>query len=218
MKVAIADPPYPGNSKRLYADHHDFAGEVDHKGLVDRLEDEFPDGWALCTGAKNLQEVAALCPPVKLRIWVKPGTPFGDKFIWSYEPVLIRGCRRPEVYVRDIVYAVPQGFLMTFRERPDEHVTGAKPEAFCNWLFHAMGLRLDDEVVDLFPGSGAIAHHWARWEGQTKLSAADHNSNRALVEELTRLEEKAARLIEGAAAEAALTLFAPDGEKGEARG
>jgi len=43
---------------------------------------------------------------------MKPGTSFGDNFIWSYEPVLLHGCRRPEKHVRDVCYAVPQGSLM----------------------------------------------------------------------------------------------------------
>lgn len=45
MKFAYADPPYIGQAKRLYGDHPDFAGEVDHAALiVDLLR---YDGWAL---------------------------------------------------------------------------------------------------------------------------------------------------------------------------
>jgi len=46
VRVAYADPPYPGCA-HLYKDHPDYAGEVDHAELIDRMEREFPDGWAL---------------------------------------------------------------------------------------------------------------------------------------------------------------------------
>lgn len=36
--MAYADPPYPGQAKRHYADHPDYAGEVDHGELMMRLE------------------------------------------------------------------------------------------------------------------------------------------------------------------------------------
>jgi hypothetical protein len=110
--------------------------------------------------------VLALCPPVRQLIWFKPGTPFGDKFIWTYESVLLRGCRRPSEYVRDSLYAIPAGSLMTFRDRPAKHVIGAKPRAFCLWLFACMGLHPDDELVDFFPGSGSVAHALDEWRGQ----------------------------------------------------
>lgn len=169
-RFAYADPPYPGQSAKHYKAHPDYAGEVDHPALIARLEEEFPDGWALSTGAKNLQEVLALCPPVRVLIWdKKAGTPFGDHFYWRWEPVLLRGCRRPSLYPHDLVQALPQGFTHTFRSSPEGHVTGAKPEAFCRWLFECMGLGPDDELVDLFPGSGAVTRAWAQWRAQLTL-------------------------------------------------
>jgi len=41
--------------------------------------------------------------------------------------------------------------------------TGSKPEKVCHWMFDLMGLRPDDELVDLFSGSGAVAKAWAAW-------------------------------------------------------
>lgn len=173
MRVAYADPPYPGQAEKHYRAHTDYAGEVDHAALIARLEDEFPDGWALSTGSKMLQEVLALCPPVRVLIWRKrPGTPFGDKFLWSYEPVFLRACRRPSDYVPDVVEAIPQGQLMTFRQRPVNDVTGAKPRAFCEWLFRAMGLGPEDELHDLYPGSGAVTQAWEQWSNQLRLEVA----------------------------------------------
>ena len=49
MKLAYADPPYPGRA-HLYKDHPDYAGEVDHERLVNDLVANY-DGWALSTSA-----------------------------------------------------------------------------------------------------------------------------------------------------------------------
>lgn len=43
MKLGYADPPYIGCA-HLYRDHPDYAGEVDHPSLIERLEAEF-DGF-----------------------------------------------------------------------------------------------------------------------------------------------------------------------------
>jgi len=47
VRFAYADPPYPGQSKKHYGDHPDYAGEVDHPALIAQLVAEYPDGWAL---------------------------------------------------------------------------------------------------------------------------------------------------------------------------
>lgn len=67
MRIAYADPPYPGCA-HLYASHPDFAGEVDHAALVTRLNAEF-DGWILHTHVPGLAIVAPLPPPCsRLRV------------------------------------------------------------------------------------------------------------------------------------------------------
>ena len=58
LRLAYADPPYPGLSARYYADHEDFAGEVDHAELIRRLSIDF-DGWALSTSARALCTAAS---------------------------------------------------------------------------------------------------------------------------------------------------------------
>ncbi len=103
MRFAYADPPYPGQAKRHYADHPDYAGEVDHAELVGRLEREYPDGWALSTGSKMLQEVLAFCPSgVRILSWHKPASapPMGDGFMYGWEPVILAGGRKPVVPVQ----------------------------------------------------------------------------------------------------------------------
>jgi hypothetical protein len=69
LRLAYADPPYPGKAY-MYRDHSDYAGEVDHAGLIERLAAY--DGWALSTSAAALPAVLALClPGVRVAAWHK---------------------------------------------------------------------------------------------------------------------------------------------------
>lgn len=158
-RFAYADPPYIGQAKRLYGGHKDYGGEVDHAELIERLSSEF-DCWALSASVKSLRELIPLCPTSILVLsWIKPiAPPMGDNRHYSWEPVITWGTRRPAGPTRMHVVASPPQF--TFRERPPEHVIGEKPPEFCRWLFQACGLTPDDEMVDLFPGSGAVGRAW----------------------------------------------------------
>lgn len=183
MRFAYADPPYPGQARKHYSQHPDFAGEVDHKALIARLGDEFPDGWALSTSEQALQEILPFCPPklpgvkgrrylsrsgVRILSWVKPtAPPFEGIVTHSWEPVILFGGRAPAHPVKDVLVCSPEMF--TWRPRPEGHVTGAKPPAFCWWLFACAGLQPDDEFVDLFAGSGAVAREWRAWSAQPSL-------------------------------------------------
>ena len=73
LRLAYADPPYPGKA-RLYRDHPDYAGEVDHAALLADLSGY--DGWALSTSAQALPVVLALCPPMS---GLLPGTGANDR-------------------------------------------------------------------------------------------------------------------------------------------
>jgi hypothetical protein len=52
-------------------------------------------------------------------------------------------------------------------------LTGAKPEAVCHWAFELAGARPDDEMTDLYPGTGAVTKAWATWRGKFTLPSAD---------------------------------------------
>jgi DNA modification methylase len=39
-------------------------------------------------------------------------------------------------------------------------VIGAKPAAFCRWVFELLGAAPGDVLEDLFPGSGAVGRAW----------------------------------------------------------
>lgn len=166
LRFAYADPPYVGQAKRHYGKHADFAGEVDHADLVARLEADY-DGWALSASMKSVPTLAKLLPDDILTLaWIKPiAPPLGDHRHYSWEPVFLRALRNPGPgYVKTHLVCSPPMF--TFRQRPDSHVIGEKPEGFCHWLFDAAGLQLADELIDLFPGSGAVTRAWETWSEQ----------------------------------------------------
>lgn len=172
LRFAYADPPYVGQSKRHYGHHKDYAGEVDQRALVERLIVEFPDGWALSLSMKSLPAILPMCPPdVLILAWVKPNTspPMGDHRHYSWEPLILHGGRRPHgaTVWTHLIANVEQ---YTFREKPADYVVGAKPDAFCHWLFRHAGLGPDDELVDLFPGSGAVQRAWETFKNDLRLA------------------------------------------------
>jgi hypothetical protein len=171
MRYAYADPPYPGQSKRHYGDHADYAGEVDHAALVDQLRSY--DGWALSTSSTALREVWNLCPEARLAVWTKPFAAFKNQRItFAWEPVLyvarIGKAENVGHFVRDWVAAMPP----IFTGRNIDGTKGQKPDEFCLWLFDLLGLRHDDDLDDLFPGSGAVGLAWERWRRQVRIVAA----------------------------------------------
>lgn len=169
MLLAYADPPYPGQAKRHYGDHPDFAGEVDHIELIENTLSHF-DGWALSTSNRALQEVLSLCPPdVRVLSWHKPiAPPMSGHGVFGWEPVIVKWARPPASDLRDTLVCSPEQY--TFRPKPEGYVTGSKPAAFCSWLFHWLGARPGDELEDLFPGSRAVSDAWERFDRQETLA------------------------------------------------
>lgn len=163
MRFAYADPPYIGQARKHYGES---AKEVNHEVLIGTLNTF--DAWALSLSSPTLKQVLALCPDdVRVCAWVKPFAAFKPNVNPGYcwEPVIVRGGRRlgREVpTVRDFVSA-----NITLQRG----ASGAKPEAFCNWLFEFVGLTPDDEFTDVFPGSGAVARAWEKWKSQGRLVA-----------------------------------------------
>lgn len=162
MRVAYADPPYPGQSRRHYADHPDYAGEVDHCELIAQLLADY-DCWALSTSSAAVQAVLALCPrTVRVGVWYRPNSePPGNRgrWHWSWEPVIFHGWRGTGPTVRDVL-TLP---------KVNSEIVGQKPRLFCDWVFRLLGLLPEDELFDLFPGSGAVAWAWDGWRSQLSL-------------------------------------------------
>lgn len=172
MKIAYADPPYIGCA-HLYKDHPDYAGEVDHAALIERLESEF-DGWVLHASATS-ESMAVLAPLVaktnaRWMSWVKGFAAFKKNVsvAYAWEPVIVKAARKPVVSKRLVMRDWIQESITLKRG-----LTGAKPEAVCHWAFEMVGARPDDELCDLFPGSGAVTFAWRTWQGQFALPVGE---------------------------------------------
>ena len=169
MKLAYADPPYIGCA-HLYKDHPDYAGEVDHTLLIERLQSEF-DGWILHCSATPTS-LATLAPIIqkiegaRWMSWVKGFAAFKKNVsvAYAWEPVIVKAARKPVVSKRLVMRDWIQESI-TLRKG----LTGAKPEAVCHWAFEMVGARPDDELFDLFPGTGAVTKAWLTWKGKFTL-------------------------------------------------
>ena len=167
-RIAYADPPYPGCA-HLYRDHADYAGEVDHAALIQRLQDEY-DGWVLHTSAtpSTIALLAPLIAPTGARwmAWTKGFAAFkrNVSVAYAWEPVIVKPARKPVVSKRLVMRDWIECSITLKRG-----LTGAKPEAVCHWAFEMVGARPDDAMTDLFPGTGAVTEAWRTWRGKFAL-------------------------------------------------
>ncbi|GAA4117465.1 hypothetical protein GCM10022215_18160 [Nocardioides fonticola] len=167
-RLAYADPPYPGLSARYYGTHPDYAGEVDHAALVASLTADY-DAWALSTSAAALPEILALCPPgSRVAAWFHGSRPnkLARRPVSTWEPVIYGGAIA-------VAPGQPDASRLAARRREDaliapararttdpNRVIGAKPAAFCRWVFDLLGATPADHFTDLFPGSGGVLRAW----------------------------------------------------------
>lgn len=172
MRFAYADPPYPGQSAKHYADHPDYRGEVNTKDLLWKL-DTF-DGWVLHTASTTLAEVLSAAAEAevsgfRVMAWVKPFAAFkrNVSVAYAWEPVLVKPVRKPVVSGRIVMRDwIAEGITLR------RGLTGAKPEKVCRWVFEMAGLEPDDELCDLYPGTGAVTRAWDSWRNQATLALA----------------------------------------------
>ena len=169
MRFAYADPPYLGCCG-LYDHYHPdglcWDNVATHDLLLKRLCREFPDGWALSASSPSLRHLLSLTAyPEDARIaaWVKPFCAFkkGVRPAYAWEPVIFRGGRNPSNG-----YAHPpppkNGKQTTPKDFIAESITlqkgltGAKPARVCEWILDLLNVQEDDEVVDLFTGTGIM--------------------------------------------------------------
>jgi hypothetical protein len=152
-RFAYADPPYVGCA-HLY-DHPDadrWNDPNEHIMLMHELDMDF-DGWALSASVPSLRDLLPASPPgTRVAAWVKPFAAYkmNVQVAYTWEPVLFHRIlkRRPDEPVgRDHLSSV-----ITLKRG----VVGAKPESFARWLIVLLGALPDDEIVDLFPGTGAV--------------------------------------------------------------
>lgn len=163
MKFAYADPPYLGCGARIYGfpewDHPER-----HRQLIGDLCRDYSDGWAMSLHTPSLKTILAMCPDdVRIACWCKNFAQIRKDPQWMWEPVIWRGGRdgRRDEMCRDWIVE-PAPFVRP-RENP---FPGQKPRAFCRWIFNLLGAKRGDELVDLFPGSGAVLAAWAEWVGE----------------------------------------------------
>ena len=172
MKVAYADPPYLGCGSRYVAYHPDALDWDDparHQRLVTELCDGFPDGWAMSLSSPSLRVILPMCPDdCRVSPWFKPFAVFKPNVgvAYAWEPVIWRGGRkitRQEPTVRDWIECDDPAIKANITLK--RGLTGAKPRDFCRQLFAILNLQPGDELVDLFPGTGAVAAAWQEWVG-----------------------------------------------------
>lgn len=176
MILAIADPPYPpfigsggrkNRASRWYgtgqrsttdrpADQHPDAHLWDdpatHRALLEQLHATY-DGFAIATSPDGLAAYGTLPIGTRIMAWVKPNAQPGSHRLRSlWEPVILyppkgrRSNRGGVGMAPDVLTAnAPRGFI------------GAKPPAWTRWVLDALTYDPDnDELVDIFPGSGAV--------------------------------------------------------------
>lgn len=163
-RIGYADPPYPGQSAKHYKDHPDYAGEVDHFDLLKRLQSNY-DGWLLHTSSTSLPMILHTAEelgvgPYRVMAWVKPFCAFkrNVSVAYAWEPILVCPVRKPVVSHRIIMRDfISENITMK------KGLTGAKPEAVCRWAFEMLGAEPEDELDDMFPGTGAVMNAWQAW-------------------------------------------------------
>jgi hypothetical protein len=181
VRFAYADPPYLGQAVKLYGDHPDAAvyDSLDgHRKLIERLVAEFPDGWALSLSAASLTAIASIAPDGhRWGAWHKTFAFWkinvNPAFTW--EPVMFLAGRPRGRERRTITDSIATP--VTYQRG----VKGAKPFRFCFWVFEMLGALPADDLVDVFPGSGAVARAWDAWRLQGDLLDVEHRNRNASV-------------------------------------
>jgi hypothetical protein len=157
VKFAYADPPYFNQGKKRYGEFHPEAAIWDkqeaHIDLINKLVEEYPDGWALSCNPRDLQWLLPHCPEtVRVCSWVKTFhqiRPTTVQFAW--EPVLLGGGRKNhkrKPMVRD---------WLSCAVTRKKGLPGAKPDAFNDWILLLLNYEKGDQLDDLFPGTNGMA-------------------------------------------------------------
>lgn len=154
------------------ADLHDDAARWDdlseHRALLLHLVENF-DGWALATTPDGLGAYHPLPINAHIMAWHKPtAMPGGGRLIENWEPIVVyipEGRRsRAGGQVSNVITANAPSSRYG---RPS--FVGSKPEAWTHRVLSALGYDPDaDEVVDLFPGSGAVSRAVATYRSEAR--------------------------------------------------
>lgn len=177
MRLAIADPPYLGRAALWYGgkgrskqgpigracgrgdlapEYHPDADMWDlpetHNALIAQLESGY-DGWALAASSKTLG-LLSIPETARIAIWhVTNAIPDGSRIHNKWEAVIVRVPKDR----RGRATGVAVSDVLTAGHPVSGHV-GAKPRAWTLWVLDLLGFQPADEIVDIFPGSGAVSH------------------------------------------------------------
>lgn len=165
MIFAYADPPYVGQARKHYQ-----SVEVDHKELIARVINEYPDGWALSCSSPSLRALLPLCPEdVRVLAWVKPFAIYKPNvgLCYAWEPVIFRGGRRITRQQKTVKDWISENITLK------KGLVGAKPPKFCYWLFSVFNAQWNDELHDLFPGTGIVTRCWRRFQTRALVRAVE---------------------------------------------
>lgn len=155
MKFAYADPPYYKQGKKLYGKLHPEAGIWDDKAtqisLVEKLLDEYPDGWAMSCNPANLYFLL-ISQDIRIAAWTKTFHQIRPTTVqYAWEPVLFCGGRKDhkrKPMVRDWTSGVAA---------KRKGLPGAKPDYFNDWILQLLNFQPGDDIDDLFPGTNGLS-------------------------------------------------------------
>lgn len=187
MRLAIADPPYPpqrsdridapsakprtymrSRAQRWYgdgarstkerpADWHPAAAEWDnplrHRALLEELAAEF-DGWAIATTLDGIEHYAPHPAGMRILVWQSSNAPpSSHRVATTLEAVLVY---TPITRRRAGALGQVPDLLRT--AAPRIGFPGSKPPLWTRWVLDALAYDPDeDELIDVFPGSGMVA-------------------------------------------------------------
>lgn len=169
MKFAYADPPYLGCGHLYREDHpeaHLWDDPETHRRLIERLQDEYPDGWAMSASVPSLITLFPMLPEQhRVCAWVKPFAVFKPNvgIAYAWEPVVLVGGRRrtrEQRTVRD---------WFSCEITLQKGLVGAKPPPVIHWILDLLNVQRGDAVDDLFPGTGVVGRCVAARVGQPTL-------------------------------------------------
>lgn len=181
-RFAFADPPYLGRAD-FYRNHHPDAMIWDdpatHGALIVRLQNEYPDGWAMSLARDSLRVILPMCPvEANVGTWITERPRFAgntNPIKRHCEPLIWMGGRGWETGTRAADFVItkqsplppgqPRYQMQCEKARKGELFLGRKPRAFCRWVFDLLGAQPGDTLDDLFPGTGAVTAAWAEYIG-----------------------------------------------------
>lgn len=171
IRVAYADPPYPGcgalystpGTPEYHPDAMRWDDPSEHVRLMEQLERDYPDGWALSTNVGSLRALLRDAPPRALvASWIRGSMRMRREVsvLRGWEPVIYSVPVAPRC--KGMFGAAIDHVAAFTNQHTTEGFVGAKPRAFGLWVCKLLGLggHPDDEFVDLFPGSGAVTRAW----------------------------------------------------------